>query len=139
MWVTKLLISPLKKRIFLPKNDQIWSKIGISVHCWLIWCPVGGLAGGCGAGCISQDTYYFILVKCPMNLNLLIKKMKIGPPTCIVGCAPSHPRFSPSSSVLDRPPDYKVTKLEKHKHKIMLVANKNTVLYFPEPRLSPAQ
>ena len=29
MWVTKLLISPVKKRIFLPKNDQIWPKIGI--------------------------------------------------------------------------------------------------------------
>ena len=36
MWVTKLLISPVKNRFF---------------------CPVGGLAGGCGAGCISQDTY----------------------------------------------------------------------------------
>ena len=22
-----------------------------------MWCPVGGLAGGFGAGCISQDTY----------------------------------------------------------------------------------
>ena len=30
---------------------------GTTVHCRLIWCPVGGLAGGCGAGCISQDTY----------------------------------------------------------------------------------
>ena len=29
-----------KKKDFLPKNDQIWSEIGISVHCWLIWCPV---------------------------------------------------------------------------------------------------
>ena len=29
MWVTKLLISPVKKRIFCPKNDQIWPKIGI--------------------------------------------------------------------------------------------------------------
>ena len=28
MWVTKLLISPVKKG-FLPKNDQIWPKIGI--------------------------------------------------------------------------------------------------------------
>merc|ERR1711963_867963 len=28
MWVTKLLISPVKKE-FLPKNDQIWPKIGI--------------------------------------------------------------------------------------------------------------
>ena len=28
MWVTKLFISPVKKG-FLPKNDQIWPKIGI--------------------------------------------------------------------------------------------------------------
>ena len=28
MWVTKLLISPVKKD-FLPQNDQIWPKIGI--------------------------------------------------------------------------------------------------------------
>ena len=41
----------------MPKNDPVWPKIGIFVHCWLIWCPVGRLAGSCGAGCISQDTY----------------------------------------------------------------------------------
>ena len=29
MWVTKLLISQLKKKDFLPQNDQIWPKIGI--------------------------------------------------------------------------------------------------------------
>ena len=29
MWATKLLISPVKKKDFLPKNDQIWPKIGI--------------------------------------------------------------------------------------------------------------
>ena len=47
-----------KKKDFLPKNDQNW-------HFWSIWarpcrllrCPVSGLVGGCGAGCISQDTY----------------------------------------------------------------------------------
>ena len=26
MWVTKLLISPVKKKDFLPKNNQIWPK-----------------------------------------------------------------------------------------------------------------
>ena len=57
MWVTKLLISSFKKKDLLPKNNPIWPKIGIFVYCWLIWCPVGGLAGGCGARCISQDTY----------------------------------------------------------------------------------
>ena len=29
MWVTKLMISQVKIRIFLPQNDQIWPKIGI--------------------------------------------------------------------------------------------------------------
>ena len=29
MWVTKLLISQVKKKDFLPQNDQIWPKIGI--------------------------------------------------------------------------------------------------------------
>ena len=29
MWVTKLLISQVKKKDFLPKKDQIWPKIGI--------------------------------------------------------------------------------------------------------------
>ena len=43
MWVTKLLISPEKKRIFLPKNDPIWPEIGIFIHIW------PGLAGSVGA------------------------------------------------------------------------------------------
>ena len=34
MWVTKLLISPVKKRIFCPKNNQIWPKIGIFGQFW---------------------------------------------------------------------------------------------------------
>ena len=55
MWVTKLLISPVKKD-FLPKNDPILPKIGIFVHCWLIWCPVDWLAVGCGARAVSRKT-----------------------------------------------------------------------------------
>ena len=53
-----------KKKDFLPKNDHIWvgPKLAFFVHCRLIWCPVGGLAGGCGAGCISQDTYLLYLL-----------------------------------------------------------------------------
>ena len=43
------------------KNDQIWPEIGISDHCWLIWCPVDGLAGGFGARAVSRKTpIYFI-------------------------------------------------------------------------------
>ena len=29
MWVTKLMISQVKKRIFCPKTTKIWPKIGI--------------------------------------------------------------------------------------------------------------
>ena len=29
MWATKLLISQVKKKDFLPQNDQIWPEIGI--------------------------------------------------------------------------------------------------------------
>ena len=43
MWVTKLLISPVKKKDFLPKNNPIWPEIGISIH----FGP--GLAGSVGA------------------------------------------------------------------------------------------
>ena len=68
MWVTKLLISPVKKKDFWPKNDQIWPKIDFlfnlgqamqaySVPCWWVswwlW----------RAGCISQDTYLLYLAR----------------------------------------------------------------------------
>ena len=65
MWVTKLLISPVKKKDFLPKNDQIWHFWSIWARpCRLIQCPVGGLVGGCGAWAVSRKTpIYFIIGK----------------------------------------------------------------------------
>ena len=48
MWVPKLLLSPVKIRIFLPKNDKIWPEIGI----------FGGLVGGCGARAESRKTSF---------------------------------------------------------------------------------
>ena len=45
----------------MPRNHQIWPEFGISDHCWLIQCPVDGLAGGCGARAVSRKTpIYFI-------------------------------------------------------------------------------
>ena len=45
----------------MPRNHQIWPEFGISDHCWLIRCPVDGLAGGCGARAVSRKTpIYFI-------------------------------------------------------------------------------
>ena len=59
MWVTKLLISPVKKGFLAQKRP----KIGIFVHCWLIWCPVGGMVGDCGARAVSRKTpIYFNLI-----------------------------------------------------------------------------
>ena len=43
MWVTKLMISQVKKKDFLPKNDQFWPKIGIFGQFG------SGLAGSFGA------------------------------------------------------------------------------------------
>ena len=67
MWVTKLLISPVKKGFFAQKRPNL------ARNCWLIWCPVGGLAGGCGAGCISQDTYLL-----SFHEGSTVKKMHIA-------------------------------------------------------------
>ena len=57
MWVTKLLISPVKKRIFCPKT----TKFGLKLAFLFIAGSFGALwVGGWWlwrAGCISQDTY----------------------------------------------------------------------------------
>ena len=68
MWVTKLLVSPVKIRIFCPKTTKFGPKLAFlvnlgqamqaySVPCWWVswwlW----------GAGCISQDTYLLSVSK----------------------------------------------------------------------------
>ena len=54
---TCLVVSPSLLQI-----DHIWPEICIFARpCWLIWCPVGGLVGGCGARAVSRKTpIYFI-------------------------------------------------------------------------------
>ena len=73
MWVTKLLISTVKKRIFSPKTSKFGPKLAFLVNlgqAMLIQCPVGGSVGGCGARAVSRKTpIYFILV-----LSLKYKK-----------------------------------------------------------------
>ena len=56
MWVTKLLISPVKKRIFCPK-------LAFLVN-FNIQCPVGWSVGGCGARAVSRKTpiYFMYLI-----------------------------------------------------------------------------
>ena len=66
MWVTKLLISPVKKGFFAQRRPNLarnWHFYSFWARpCRLSWCPVGGLVGGCGAGCISQDTYLLFII-----------------------------------------------------------------------------
>ena len=86
MWVTKLLISPVKKRIFCPKTTKFGSKLAFlvnlgqamqaySVPCWLVgwwlW----------RAGSISQDTYllYKVKKKSKMLTNFFTKELQTIP------------------------------------------------------------
>ena len=62
MWVTKLLISPVKKRIFCPKTTQFGPKLAFFVHCRLIWCPVGGLAGGYGGLYLARHLFTLLIL-----------------------------------------------------------------------------
>ena len=78
MWVTKLLISPVKKRIFCPKTTKFGPKLAFlvnlgqamqaySVPCWWVgwwlW----------RAGCISQDTY--VLYQTSQELRMLSRSL----------------------------------------------------------------
>ena len=88
MWVTKLLISPVKKRIFCPKTTKFGPILAFlvnlgqamqaySVPCWLVgwwlW----------RAGCISQDTYLLY-----SNVNIQVhKKDWVNPEHIAVGQA----------------------------------------------------
>ena len=80
MWVTKLLISPIKKRIFCPKNDQIGPKIGIfgqfgPGHAGFFVFPVVGSVGGCGARAVSRKTpIYFIISNMKINFFQGLRK-----------------------------------------------------------------
>ena len=73
MWVTKLLISPVKKGFFAQKRPNLAQ----NWHFWSIWarpcrfiqCPVGGSVGGCGARAVSRKTpIYFILLSTTCKL-----------------------------------------------------------------------
>ena len=64
MWVTKLLILPVKKKDFLPKYVQIWPKIGIFGQ---FGCPDGGSVGGCGARAVSRKTPIYFIISLKYN------------------------------------------------------------------------
>ena len=80
MWVTKLLISPVKVRIFCPRTTEFGLKLaflfisGQALPAHLVPCWWVGLWLW-RAGCISQDTYLLYLTKHPpMVKNILIKE-----------------------------------------------------------------
>ena len=56
----------------MPKNDQIWPKIGVFGPfgpCRLLRCPVSGWVGGCGARAVSRKTpIYFMDIVVMFNL-----------------------------------------------------------------------
>ena len=67
MWVTKLLISPVKIWIFCKKKSKFGLKmaflvsLGQAMQAYLVPCYVGGSVGGCGARAVSRKTpIYFI-------------------------------------------------------------------------------
>ena len=62
MWVPKLLLSPVKIRIFCPKRPKLAFWSSWARPRWLIWCPVGGLVEGFAARAVSRKTpIYFII------------------------------------------------------------------------------
>ena len=86
MWVTKLLISPSKKRIFCPKATKFGPKLAFLVNLGqamqaFIQCPVGGSVGGCGARAVSRKTpIYFIYlslnsIHCQTEHNRILMAM----------------------------------------------------------------
>ena len=83
MWVTKLLISQVKKKIFCPKTTKFGPKLAFlvdlgqtmqafSVPCWWVswwlW----------HAGCISQDTYLLYLICLSAHLFSVADKLDIS-------------------------------------------------------------
>ena len=68
MWVTKLLISPVKKRIFCPKTTKFGPKLAFLVNLGQAMqaysMPCCGSVGGCGARAVSRKTpiYFMYLI-----------------------------------------------------------------------------
>ena len=74
MWVTKLLISPVKKRIFCPKTNKFGPKLAFLVNLGQAMqaysVPCCGSVGGCGARAVSRKTpIYFIAFEDPNHNN----------------------------------------------------------------------
>ena len=66
MWVTKLLISEVKKRIFCPKTTKFGPKLAFLVNLGQAMqaysMPCCGLVGGCGARAVSRKTPIYFMI-----------------------------------------------------------------------------
>ena len=60
MWVTKLLISPVKIRIFCPKKSKFGPKMAFLF--FLGQALPAHLVGGCGARAVSRKTPIYFIV-----------------------------------------------------------------------------
>ena len=65
MWVTKLMIPQVKKRIFCPKTTKFGPNLAFLVDMGQAMqdfrCPVGGSVGGCGAWAVSRKTPIYFM------------------------------------------------------------------------------
>ena len=80
MWVTKLLISPVKnffaqKRPNLAQNWHFWSIW--ARPCRLIQCPAGGSVGGCGARAVSRKTPIYFMLNMPCVYQICQMKFQV--------------------------------------------------------------
>ena len=66
MWVTKLLIFQVKKRIFCPKTTKFGQKLAFLVNFGQAMqaysMPCCGSVGGCGARAVSRKTPIYFMV-----------------------------------------------------------------------------
>ena len=67
MWVTKLLISPVKKGFFAQKRPNLAQNLQ---------CPVGGWVGGCGARAVSRKTPIYFMYLFTI-LYLFIRRLEL--------------------------------------------------------------
>ena len=69
MWLPKLLLSPMRIRIFAQEQPNLARKWHFwsfwARPCCLIWYPVGGLVGDCGARAVSCKTPIYFIIMCP--------------------------------------------------------------------------
>ena len=82
MWVTKLMISQVKKEFFaqkrpnLAQNWQFWSIW--ARPCRLIQCPVGWSVGGCGARAVSRKTPNYFMFTILRKEELSFEVVNVG-------------------------------------------------------------